>query len=557
VNGDVVIEPVAEIGEAPLIAPARVAEFPGCDQVFSIAMSPSPPSEKPVLYVHSMAPTVNLWPNVVRLWPELLGGVVGMVTLVAVFVAWRVWRRARRLERGKWYCRRCSYEIAGWPARAAGDRNGRAAEVAAAGRCPECGVELAKRRPVRGRAWVRRPVVLAVAAVWLVAAGGYGWMLVAELPRGGRAGRWMDWSSMWLVKYKDERLVRWLEPRVVQGQVVVAIELEMGGGKEMRPRVVTTRSRSSLMPIAASPDGAAIFLGRQDGTIRVVDARSGRLVREMSFPGVSFGGQRRPTIIGASPDGSVVYVHWHDPRQSKAGPRRSGVLGWEWRRGKTRELLVEHAASAPDESDVIRSDGRTEPPSYWLRDHGGRGGSPRFVSRVMPGWGRSPSVLSLHEEGRGSRRLEVDDLEVTRGMAMSPDGGSVYFVQSVLGRSEDRLHRVDLETGETISKVSFDGPLGEVRFAWSARGRWLVLVSEKGLVAYDTLKGEWGVRLSLPVGLWPRREDAMAAISSDGAWVTVACMNRATSQNVVALWDLGEHRLAEEGGTGLGAGNGR
>ena len=139
-------------------------------------------SDKPVLYVHSHVPMVNIWPNLVALWPELLGGVLAIATVLMVIVVLRM--RSRPRTAGKPYCRRCNYDLS--PQVRVRSVDGRDSfEWDNAARCPECGTPLAGAKPITGCRFRRRAAPVVVG--WLCLALAYCGLHVMRLPRGGSA----------------------------------------------------------------------------------------------------------------------------------------------------------------------------------------------------------------------------------------------------------------------------------------------------------------------------------------------------------------------------------
>src|SRR5262249_50806550 len=110
---------------------------------------------------------------------------------------WRAIRQRRVV--GDPYCRRCNYHLANLKEPEAGPP-----------RCPECGVDLLKRRPVRGRAVWRRFIPVGVAV--LVLALGYGAMWVGRVPRDGAVSRWFTWPSELVCRWANERKIAWVRP---------------------------------------------------------------------------------------------------------------------------------------------------------------------------------------------------------------------------------------------------------------------------------------------------------------------------------------------------------
>lgn len=490
----------------PVVEPTDAPVFAGSDSVQSIAMAP----DKPVLYVHVVVPTVNLWPSVVRLWPELLGGSVAVLALFLSVVLTRI--RRRRRQRGCWYCRRCNYELA--PPR-----------PAPAARCTECGVDLARVQPVRGRAFLRRAAL--PLGLWFVAAVGYAGMFVCGLPRNGRADTWLDWSSVWVARYADTPLMTWLKPTKGEGERVLQLDLAEG----RVDRIVATRPRCTANPVGLSPRGDVLFICRDPQVIEAVSVRTGRVLNSASLPDYVYTGDS-PLILGFSVDGSTAYIQWgaDDP-----GERHCGVVAWDWRHGNPSHPLPE---VVPFDQRFWRSARR-----FVLRDHRGSGGGPRFVS--LPLYHRDASYnILLHDGKEEPRRVEVAfGPEFRASTAISPDGSTMY----ITGSSSSHLLRFDLDTPGTAPRSYQHEPAGGDMIARSRDGRYLVVESGKGLSVLDTLKEKWRIKLVLPPKLYAPR----VVLSPDGRWAAAVCQGGRPHSFIhrVVVWDLGEHRLVEDSET--------
>lgn len=490
--------------------------------VQSVAFSP----DGGTLYVHYHVLTIDAWPLLVAYWPEIFGAALGLLTLLAALVFWRIRRRPQ--GRGVPHCRRCNYDLSSH-VRASGQ--GRWARFVAppGARCPECGVDLGRRAPRRGRGVLRRsgPVL----AFWLIAAAAYGSLWAFGVPRQGWVGGWFDWSSSGLAAAAQRRQIGWLTRLARPTDRVVAVDPVSGETL----RTVTTRRWSTYTGLRIAPDGASLFL--IDGPSRVVrvSIRTGRRIGAFNAPGNVTVDVRGDTVIGFSPDGRTAYVQWIDQDHAI-----SGVSAWNLDTGE-HGTLVQTAA-------YRRHDAR--PTSVWGRQFLPRGAAdpPRFVSwpNFMEAHPTKRFILRLHEPGAAESEVEPRPMpNVTARPVITPDGRHLFVT---LGYGESILG-IDLGTGRSL------GQLAPGRFiyfadqlALDATGRLLAVpTSPDSVLIRDIQAKRWIANLHCPAGLFAPDP----VVSTGGGWVAAVCQKNLKTINAVrtatppythevVLWRLGE-----------------
>jgi DNA-binding SARP family transcriptional activator/WD40 repeat protein len=181
------------------------------------------------------------------------------------------------------------------------------------------------------------------------------------------------------------------------------------GGHLVRIRLADARivGRINLGPdtvgnFAASPDGRMLAIARSDGVVRLVDARTGALLRDLG------GAFRDPLPLAFSPDGRRVVAGDYDTllvwRTDRGGlPERHTVFGG----------LIEFATWSPDGSTLAAG-------------------------------GRDGAVILLDETGRARVGQVVTD-------ALGDDTSTLWAVPGaiVVGQFSGRLLFIDPSTGAT------------------------------------------------------------------------------------------------------------
>ena len=208
---------------------------------------------------------------------------------------------------------------------------------------------------------------------------------------------------------------------------------------------------------AVSADGSAFALGSQEGDVRLLDLRSGRVRR---FAG------RHEGSVGAmrfTPDGRTLVTSGAD-----------GVLNvWDVARGEIRETLTGHA-----KGEV-----------YGLSDLPGRAHPvqqrPRRA-RLRVGSHRRPKPRAAVRRRAAVRPRRGDELP--RGLALSPDGRTL-----ALGHSDGTVDFLDAQTlHRRRSLRALRGFVGAI--AYSPDARLLAVAGQRGQVTL------WDARTLRPAG---------------------------------------------------------
>jgi len=505
----------------PIFEPAYQPIFHGSDRVQSIVFAP----DRPVLYALTHVQTANPWPALVSLWPEIFGGALFLITIAASLIVRRIIRRPQTFARP--HCRSCSYDLTGQTT-AAG--SGRAATFTWAPntRCPECGAQLDKTPPIRGRRLGLR--LVPVLAIWLCLAAGYGALFATTSPRLSPARNWFDLSSVWAANNAAGWL-KWLSLTPQNSDHIVEIDLATG---ELL-RTIATRGPQTYFDLAISPDGRALFVsGRENQCIDAISTVSGNTIGTGLLPGTPSVGVLNPAVLGFSSDGTVAYVQWSDFLKSDGG-----VVAWAWNAGRQTTPLIH--------DDGFVSGGQTHTRRFYFRDHRGTNGAPRFLS-ILDSDGRFNSnqfPVSLYERKLSTERFEVTPLPgESQYPAISRDGSRLY-----LGGNPTAfcLREVNLDERKS-ARLAGVGSLFSYYILINRAGNYLFTNTLRELVGLTTADLRHALTLKVPRGLSAWRW----AVSPDDHFVAAISSGRPKNPQTPAdvthslvIWNLGAGLLTE------------
>lgn len=220
-------------------------------------------------YASMEVTAVDVWPLLVRFWPEIAAGATGLILLIVLArMLWKHWRRRRVAAIGEPHCARCSYQLTGRTE----------AKV-----CPECGAPLGPGRIVLGRALRRWPVALTAALLVLIAGGYY--VGRTRLPRAGTVSQWRHWPSTRLCNWATNHQYWSLtSPRATFVRIV---EIDPATGSVVRTVFnAPTRRRDGLRWSARLYSGVTPdrFFMLASMIAAEIDIASGTVVHEYRLP---------------------------------------------------------------------------------------------------------------------------------------------------------------------------------------------------------------------------------------------------------------------------------
>ncbi len=296
-------------------------------------------------YATTTLVAINIFSIAATLWVETL------VLVVAVPTAWWLRRTLHRPQQvGKFYCRRCNYDLT--------DLRG--------DRCPECGGALSTAMRVRGR---RRWPRLALAGAIILATGSLYASFGRAVPRRIWPERWPAWWSETLDDVAEANAKhQWLIHHSSVLSRVHDLDLDAGGAS----RILWTGRRGEadhIHHLSLAADGSRLCLWTS-ASLRVWSVARRRVVAETSFSDpllAPLGGAARQVqfsadgrsalLIGASPRFTAMLVDLDTGRE--AWRLASGALPdlEQWRvlhEGSFDRFLL--AGDRPDTGETVLSE---------------------------------------------------------------------------------------------------------------------------------------------------------------------------------------------------------
>lgn len=440
------------------------------------------------------AETLDMWKLAVNYWPEAGGVVVGLIGLPLVMLAVRALRRPQRAN--QLYCRRCNYNLAGLPALST---LGKGPPKEPEARCPECGVDLNRRRPVRGiPTWKRAAIPLCV-SIALVA--GYASLWAFHLPRSGTATTWVNWTSKWWYDQAQQR--QWtdlLKKYRTRGDLIIEYDLATG-------RTNRTLYRSSLatsFPPLLTPDGLMMIVsGPVQGSLARISTETGRRLGWIQVaPPASDWDPFAPPVIGFNGRGDQAYLNVADHPSSL-----SRLLAWDLRRDEATQVLT--AELYKDEfgprSGAYKRRFAVLPASN----------VPRFLS--MPGFMETSYTrdftLKIHTPGEEDRSIKGRaDIDPMAPPIVTPDGRFAFFKCDLYC-----IAGYDLTSGESagVLKLSY-GDYPSENLAVSPDGRLLAVPCRPNcFLLRDLTRQLWLARLEHAKDPFQQRP----VFSPNGRWL--------------------------------------
>jgi WD40 repeat protein len=251
----------------------------------------------------------------------------------------------------------------------------------------------------------------------------------------------------------------------------------------------TRRHRGAIWCHALSPDGRVLATGGLDGTIRLWDVESGRLVRALIGHGSYVSG------LDWSPDGNTL---------ASAGTFDATVRLWDTRTGRPLRVLKGHPAWvslvkwSPDGRTVLATGGQSGALSSWNAVNGVMGGTLE-LGKPLPGMSWHPDGKSVAVVGQ-NLPLQIWDAatnKVTRTFGNATDG----FL-CVAWDPEGKT----LAAGTATNMVRFDGTSGKVlqtlpgpstALTWVEGGKQLATLLPDSIKVWDADAGT--LQTTIPV----------------------------------------------------------
>lgn len=292
------------------------------ENLYSVAFAPDSRS----IYIHQRdVISIDLWPIFIRQWPETVGVLLVLLTVIIALLILRIFRRPQIALAP--HCRRCNYNLSGQPGVEISVTHARFG-IAAGTLCPECGTDIVRCPPRRGRSRGRRiaPHLL----IWTTLVSTFLANIIL-VPRQGRLSTAFDWSSSRIVPLAERYGIEWLTSHKRTADRILQVDLETG----RTLRTVATRRTRSKAQLVVSPDGKVLFLPGDPNTIDAISSRTGRRLASVELPGSTREfGSVEPVVVGFGRNPQEVVVEWEDHEVFQAG-----LVLWDHKRGTVRRLI--------------------------------------------------------------------------------------------------------------------------------------------------------------------------------------------------------------------------
>lgn len=498
------------------IASKPAIEFEGSTNIWGVTFSP----DGQTLYAAIEGQGVDLWTAAVSVWKEILGLVVLLVVCGTVWLVGRV--RGRAQTPGTPHCRRCNYNVTTQAPAAV--LRGRARVRAAPGtHCPECGVDLHKRSPRRGRITLRRLAVPVLAAVAIVVM--YTVMMAAGLPRSGRASAWFNIYSetvdAWTERYQLEGLIKH------RGPVIKIVRLRTEDGTLLG--MLTRRRGRGAHGIEISPCGSRLFVVGSNRDVACISTRWG--IATTALRNIEFGlVLRESPIVCVDSQGDLLLARLRPETQ------RSELIRWRVSAGTVESVIDEpaylHRLPTGDEVAVLRQYNVSATDGKVLYTS-----EPEMIQAY-----RESRTLDVYDQyGRLIRSLQLsEETHPILRSAVTSNGGKAFFVGSVNGG----VIEFDLLTARKLGNLRpTSGQPSHQSVVLSHDDRLLFAADHLGVLVWDIQRRRWvgdlirdhqySTNSVLGFGLTP---------SPNGRWLA-SCVSRrlgrtATLTDAIELYDL-------------------
>lgn len=505
------------------LEPTHRIKFDGSDRIAHVSISP----DGNTAYCLVPAQRVDVYALGREWWPELLGGVLTLVVLAYLLVLVRVLRRPRRP--GAPHCRRCNYDVTVQ----APDSVRRRAErkhAAVGTLCPECGTDLARKRPLRGRSTARR--LLLPSAVVGACAAGYVAMHAAGVARTGPLNNAPEVWSAWADRLDERHALAAVRKHRTDVARVMRVDTRTG-------RVVAelrTLRGYPLGDMRVSPDGRHLAVVGDETTLLWVRTTDGRTIARTTVGEFRGGGVEAKFVIGFSGPATAPWVYFASADQASGMSR---LVRWRPADG-TRQVVIEEPAYEITYINGMKAHQARRYALLHRADGVATVSAPGFMEAAQTNQYELTVRGPIERGSPVERVVPVQERSVSMSPLMpTPDGQTIFISASSRG-----IIGIDARTGEPLGRLSpaITQPPNQ-ELAISADGRWLFVpvISNSVLVRDITLK-RWVAELKFPAQfIAPKPEP-----SPDGRWLAVVAFQAqgtgpgARYEHELFLYDLSE-----------------
>jgi hypothetical protein len=481
------------------LSPTHHVAFPGVQFITAVDFSP----DGRTAYVVVDGDAVDLWKVGLKRWPELLGGALVLVLLVYLLCVLHVRRRSQ--VKGEPHCRKCNYNLKAHAPQSVAKHKPERVRPAPGTVCPECGVDISRRLPRRGRSTPAR--LWLPTALLLLCLSAYAWLWISGVPRNANAP---DAPEFWLPiidRLAEKTRAPWLLKHRVNVYRLMLVDTATG---QTRGCLRTMRFCHSSS-LRASPDGRFLVVADSTTGVSLLSTRTGWRVASTQSSLRSSGMDEGVIVAVEGTTDLCVYIRCIEPTANL-----SRLVAWYPRSGREQVLVEEPAyvRTYPNGRSVSSA-----------RRYALVGRPDQLLIASAPDFTQayhekkySVSVWGPTDAAGGPYALQRE-IKVPGGQdpCMSPlvstFGSTHLFVQAFPG-----VHGFDATTGESLGTLTA-GPHDHFtpgKFVASPQGDRLFLEShQNSIFVRDIRRMTWAARLKFP----PPFIGPHLHASTDGRWL--------------------------------------
>ncbi|MBX3402376.1 MAG: hypothetical protein KF699_03085 [Phycisphaeraceae bacterium] len=510
--------PTANIAARPEMAQTKVDQtlepthrikFDGSDRISHISFSP----DGHTAYCLVPGQRVDLWALGREWWPELLGGVLTLLVLAYLLVLLRVLRRPQR--RGAPHCRNCNYDVTVQAPHSVLPRRERQ-QPARGTLCPECGADLSRKRPRRGRTTARR--LLVPTAFIALSAAAYIGLHIARVPRTGPPNSGPEVWSSWVDDFAEQHQLAAILKHKSHVAQIIRVDTQTG-------TILGTLRTLRGYPagdMRVSPDGRFIAVVGDKTTLLWIRTSNGRTVARTTGAEFQSGMLDVECVLGISGPVGSQWVYYAAIYLDSDLYR---LLRWRPSDSK-QEVVIEQPLF---KREFPGGGASWSPRQYALlhRPDGVATVSTPLIREAIRSKQLELTIRSPIERGGGiEMTVPVPSQAVSRRIVPSP-----YGLQVFLNAAQNGIVSFSTQTGQQLDSFSCDQPTDRssiYQIAISPNGELLYVPGfPNSFLVRDLMRERWAAKLKLPEHFVAPSPEP----SQDGRWLAVIAFEGTVSGN--------------------------
>lgn len=494
------------------LEPTHRIKFEGSDRIAHVSFSP----DGNTAYCLVAAQRIDLWALGRQWWPELLGGALTLLVLAYLLVLLRVLRRPQ--IRGTPHCRKCNYDVTVQAPASVLPRSER--RYPAPGTlCPECGTDLSRKRPRRGRTSARRLLVPSI--LLAICAAGYIALHAARVPRTGPLNNAPEMWSSWVDDFAEQRQLAAILKHKTHVAQIIRVDTRSG-------TILGTLRTLRGYPagdMRVSPDGRFIAVVGNKTTLLWIRTSNGRTVARTSSGDI----QRVVELLDSA---ESLWVYYSAVDQSAA---ESYLLRWRPSDGVKETVIAETASQATVAVNGTKAYVDNRYAVLRRLDGIATMSAPSFEEAFR----RQRYELTVRgpiENGsQVERTIRITEARTSSSpLVMTPDGNTLFLTASI-----DGIIGFDVRSGQRLGTLKpAPSQIPGYTLAISADGeRLFVPVFRHSILIRDITRKRWVAQLNYPEEYYQTRLEA----STDGRWLAAFAVRQigaGETEGALFLYDL-------------------